>query len=264
LRRHDYPRAAAMLLGETLALAALLGSLLKTEGRLIVQAQGDGPISLLVAEYHDHGALRGYARLDENAAQTLSHAHRLPPRELLGEGALAITLEQEDRVPHQGFVDLEGETLAACAENYFQTSEQTETRIRLAVGEVVDATGQATWRASGILLQRIAADDARGDPEEDWSRAGYLFATLTDEELIDPALASDRLLYRLFHEEGVRMGEPAPLRDQCTCDEGRLAAVMKKFTTEEVSDLIEPDGKLHATCQFCARKYKIDPAALSA
>lgn len=264
LRRHDYPRAAAMLLGETIVLAALLGSLLKTEGRLIAQAQGDGAINLLVAEYHDRGALRGYARLKEGAAQDLTHAHRLPPGDLLGAGALAITLEQDDRVPHQGFVDLEGETLAACAENYFLASEQTETRIRLAVGEVVDAEGQASWRASGILLQRIAADDARGDPEEDWSRVGYLFATLTDEELLDPDLASDRLLYRLFHEEGARMSEPQMLRDQCTCDEGRLVAVMKKFTAEEVSDLIEPDGMMHAKCQFCSRNYKIAPKALRA
>ena len=176
LRRHDYPRAAAMLLGETIALSALLGSLLKTEGRLIAQAQGEGLISLIVGEYREGRALRGYARLREDAAQHLTHAHRLPPRDLIGEGALAITLDEgEGRVPHQGFVDLVGETLGVCAENYFDTSEQTETRIRLAVGEVIDAQGKATWRAGGILLQRIAADDARGDPEEDWSRASILF-----------------------------------------------------------------------------------------
>lgn len=256
-----------MLLGETIALAALLGSLLKGEGRMIAQAQGEGLISLLVGEYRevegDSSALRGYARLRADAAQHLHHAHRLPPRDLLGDGALAITLDEgEGREPHQGFVDLEGDTLGACAEAYFRVSEQTETRIRLAVGEVIDADGNASWRAGGVLLQRIAADDARGDPEEDWSRAGFLFATLTDEEILDPDLSADQLLYRLFHEEGVRMSEPTPLVDQCTCDEGRLVAVMRQFTAEEVTDLIEPDGFLHAKCQFCARTYLIAPETL--
>lgn len=265
LRRHDYPRAVAMLLGEALSLAALLHALLKSEGRLIVQAQGEGPVSLLVAECGEQGALRGYARLREGAAELLRAAHRMAPRDLLGEGALAITLDQgENRAPHQGMVDLNGASLGECAEAYFRVSEQVDTRIRLAIGEVVDAQGGASWRGGGFLLQRIAADEARGDPEEDWSRVGYLFATLTDEEMVDPDLPADRLLYRLFHEEGARMGEPSGLRDQCSCDEGRLVAVMRQFKAEDVSDLIEPDGFLHAKCQFCARDYKIDPKALGA
>lgn len=264
LCRHDYPRPVALLLGEALTLAALIGSLLKIEGRLVVQAQGEGLVPLLVAE-HSSGGLRGYARLAEGAAEQLARANRIPPAELLGAGSLILTLDRGPSVaPYQGIVALNGDTLAACAENYFRTSEQVDTGIRLAVGELMRADAPSTWRAGGILIQRVASDDARGDTREDWSRASILFGTLKDEELIDPALPADRLLYRLFHEEGVRMETPTPLDDRCTCNEERLTALMRTFPTDELQDLIEPDGHLHARCQFCAREYLIDPKAVGA
>lgn len=265
LRRHAYPRAVALLLGEALSLAALIGALLKVEGRLVVQAQGEGPVTLLLAEHRADGGLRGYARLAEGAEERLAGAGRLPPAALLGAGALALTLDQgEDMAPHQGVVALEGDTLAECAENYFRSSEQVETRIKLAVGEVMTPHAPALWRAGGVLMQRIAADAARGDPAEDWSRARILLDSVRDDELLDPDLGADRLLYRLFHEEGARMADPAALEDRCSCDARRLAALLKRFTAEEVSDLIEPDGKLHARCQFCARTYLIAPEDLGA
>lgn len=264
LHRHDYPRPVAMLLGEALTLAALIGSLLKTDGRLVVQAQGRALVPLLVAE-HSNGGLRGYARLAEGANTKLARANRLPPSDLLGAGNLVLTLDLgEEAPPFQGVVPLEGETLAQCAESYFRVSEQTDTAIHLAVGELIIGDAPSKWRAGGMLMQRLASDDARGDTEEDWRRASLLFGTLTDEELIDPALPADRLLYRLFHEEGVRMAAPSTLEDRCTCSEGRLTNVMRQFPAIELHDLIEPDGKLHARCQFCAREYLIDPAKVGA
>lgn len=264
LHRHDYPRPVAMLLGEALTLAALVGSLLKTEGRLVVQAQGKGLVPLLVAE-HGNGGLRGYARLAEGANTKLANANRLPPGELLGAGNLVLTLDLgEDAPPFQGVVPLEGDTLAGCAETYFRVSEQTDTAIRLAVGEVISRDAPTTWRAGGVLMQRLASDQRRGDTEEDWNRASVLFATLTDHELIDPALGADRVLYRLFHEEDVRMARPSTLEDRCTCNEQRLTNVMRQFPAIELHDLIEPDGYLHARCQFCAREYLIDPAKVGA
>jgi molecular chaperone Hsp33 len=261
LRRHAYPRPVAMLLGEALALAALVGSLLKAEGRLIVQAQGEGPVSLLVAEHGAGGALRGYARLGEGADAKLAGAHRLAPRDLLGAGQMLITLDQGGGKPmHQGVAALDGDTMAACAEHYFRASEQTETRIRLAIGEVIAADAAPLWRGGGMLLQRIAPDDARGDVEEDWRRAGILFGTVEDQELVDPDLPADRLLYRLFHEEDARMAAASPLADRCTCNAERLTAVMRQFPHDELRDLVEPDGLLHARCQFCAREYEIAPA----
>jgi molecular chaperone Hsp33 len=258
LRRHDYPRPVALLLGEALTLAALVGSLLKVEGVLTVQAEGDGAVPLLVAEYRSGGALRGYARV----AADPGAMDRLPPRDLVGAGALTLTLDQgDDTTRMQGVVSLDGETLAECAESYFTRSEQTPTRIALAVGEELGA-GCATWRAGGALIQRIAGDEARGFTEDDWTRAQLLFATLGDAELVDPALPIDRALYRLFHEDGVRMSAPASLVDRCTCDKGRLTALLRRFTPEETADLLEPDGMLHAKCQFCARAYVIDPTEL--
>lgn len=260
LRRHDYPWPAAMLLGEALTLAALLASLLKSEGRLVVQAQGEGLMPLLMAEHTQGGGLRGYARLSEGAARQLAGAPRLAPAALLGSGTLVITLDRGgEQASYQGVVPLEGDTLAQCAERYFRISEQTETRIALAVGEAT-GDGAACWRGGGLLMQRVAADETRGDPAEDWNRATHLFATVSDEELIDPDLPMDRLLYRLFHEERVRMTEPAALADRCTCSRERLLDAMRQFPPEELRALAADDGMLHARCQFCAREYRIAPS----
>lgn len=259
LRRHEYPRPVAMLLGEALTLAALVGSLLKAEGRLVVQAQGEGPVPLLVAE-HGAGGLRGYARIAEGAHDRLAKENRMAPAALLGSGNLVMTLDLGDgKTAYQGIVELKGETLAACAENFFRVSEQTDTAIKLAVGEVTEREAPASWRAGGVLMQRVAGDQARGDTAEDWNRASILFATLRDEELVDPGLSAERMLYQLFHEEGARMTEPTALEDRCTCNEARLTGVMKQFPADELRDLVEPDGNLHARCQFCSRSYTIAP-----
>jgi len=263
LRRHDYPWPVAMLLGEALALAALVGSLLKADGRLVVQAQGEGPVTLLVAE-HGAGGLRGYARLADGVREKLAHATgRMPPAALLGVGSLVLTLDLgPGHEPYQGIVSLEGDTLAQCAETFFRASEQTDTAIRLAVGEVVTGDAPPIWRAGGLLMQRVASDDRRGDTAEDWSRATILFSSLRDEELIDPAIGAERLLYMLFHEEGARMGEASVLDDRCSCNVERLTALMTQFPEEQLRDLVEADGALHARCQFCSREYKIAPEAV--
>lgn len=263
LRRHDYPWPVALLLGEALALAALVGSLLKADGRMVVQAQGEGPVTLLVAE-HGAGGLRGYARLAEGAAEQLANmTGRMSPSALLGAGHMVLTLDLGPGFePYQGIVALEGETLAQCAETFFRVSEQTDTAIRLAVGEVVTRDAPPTWRAGGVLLQRVAGDAARGDTEEDWRRATILFASVRDEELLDPALSCDRLLYMLFHEEGARMGEAVALDDRCSCNAERLTSLMKQFPRDQLEDLVEPDGALHARCQFCSREYALSPESV--
>lgn len=264
LRRHAYPKPVALLLGEALLLAALVASLLKSHQRLSIQAQGEGPVPLLVAEHRAGGLLRGYARLRDGEAERLAFAHALAPAELVGEGALAITVDQgPDMDQVQGVVPLEGATLAACAEHYFAASEQTPTEVRLAVGESITGAG-GLWRGGGLLIQRLAGDAARGDTEEDWRRACYLFATVTPAELLAPELGADRLLYRLFHEEGVRMGPPQPLRDDCPCEAARLVAVLSRFSPEELAEFLEPDGLVHARCQFCAREYRLAPEEIRA
>ena len=260
LTRHDYPEPVANLLGEACALAALVGASLKFEGRLIIQAQGDGPVAFVVADYDTTGALRGYCRYDADRVAAVSTGFVRPgAKSLLGEGVFIMTLDQGgDTERYQGVTPIEGETLALCAEHYFAQSEQTPTRVRLAVGQVQD-DGPARWRAGGVILQNIAEDDARGATRDAWETAQALFETLGEDELIDPLLPAERLLFRLFHETGVRMFEPHTLKAFCRCSEDRIKGVLRSFPTEERAEMVEADGLIRVTCEYCSRTYELTP-----
>jgi molecular chaperone Hsp33 len=266
LTRHDYPPAVANLLGETCALAALVGASLKFEGRLIVQAQGNGPVSYVVADYDTEGALRGYCRFDaERLAEMQGEAAGFRPlgaKALLGEGVFIMTIDQgADMERYQGVTPIEGETLALCAERYFAQSEQTPTRVRLAVGQADTGEGPK-WRAGGILIQNIAEDQARGETAEAWTEAQFLFETIGEDELVDPRLTPETLLYRLFHEQGVRLFPAQPLRAFCRCSEERILTVLGSFGAAERAGMVEPDGRIHVTCEYCSRVYKVEPEAV--
>jgi molecular chaperone Hsp33 len=265
LTRHDYPEAAANLLGEACALAALVGASLKFDGRLILQAQGDGPVAYVVADYDTTGALRGYCRYDaERVAEASKGFARPGAKTLLGDGVFIMTIDQgAGGERYQGVTPIEGETLALSAEHYFAQSEQTPTKVRLAVGQV-QTTGAPTWRAGGLILQNIAGDEARGSTEDAWETAQAFLVTLGEDELIDPTITPERLLYRLFHETGVRMFEPQPLRAFCRCSQDRIEGVLKSFPVSERAEMIEPDGKIRVTCEYCSRTYAIEPEAVGA
>ena len=260
LSRHDYPEAVANLLGEACALAALVGSSLKFEGRLIVQAQGDGPVSYVVCDYDSDGALRGYCRYDAARVAEVSQGFALPgARTLLGDGLFVMTIDQgPDMERYQGITPIEGETLALCAERYFDQSEQTPTRVRLAVGQLQTDAG-LIWRAGGMMLQNIAEDDARGSTQDVWERAQALFATLGEDELVDPLAPPEVLLFRLFHEDGVRLEQARPLKDFCRCSQDRIMTVLQSFSAEERADMVEADGRIRVTCEYCSRVYAIAP-----
>ena len=258
---HDYPEPVANLLGEACALAALVGSNLKFNGRLIVEARGAGPVRYVVADYDTSGGLRGYCRFDADEVEAVSTGFQRPgARTLLGEGVFMMTVDQGGEMDrYQGMTSIDGETLALCAEQYFAQSEQTPTRIRLAVGRE-----EGGWRAGGFLIQYIAADEARGDTMEAWVRTQAFFETLGEDELLDTELSSDRLLFRLFHEDGVRVFGSKPLRAFCRCNQERIEAVLKSFDRAEREDMVEDDGKIHVTCEFCSRVYAVAPEALEA
>jgi len=260
LTRHDYPEAVANLLGEACALAALVGSNLKFEGRLIVQAQGDGPVAYVVADYDSNGGLRGYCRYDADRVATVSQDFARPgAKTLLGQGVFIMTLDQgPDTERHQGVTPIEGETFALCAERYFAQSEQTPTRVRLAVGQADRGEG-ARWRAGGMLIQAVASDDARGDTEEAWTRAQAYFETIGEDELIDPLLSGEQLLFRLFHEDGARVFDAKPLSAFCRCSVDRIKGILAQFPAEERADMVEADGKIRVTCEYCARVYAVAP-----
>jgi molecular chaperone Hsp33 len=260
---HAYPEPVANLLGECCALAALVGSNLKFEGRLIVHAQGSGPVRYVVADYDTTGALRGYCRFDPaEVAEAAQGFARPGARSLLGDGVFIMTIDQgPDMDRYQGVTAIEGETLALCAEQYFAQSEQTPTRVRLAVGQADDGAGPV-WRAGGVLIQNIAEDLARGSTEEAWERTQALFETLGEDELIDPMLSSNTLLWRLFHEDGVRVFESKPLKAFCRCSQDRIEGVLRSFGPEERAEMVEPDGLIHVTCEYCSRVYAVKPEAL--
>ncbi|MBX7249893.1 MAG: Hsp33 family molecular chaperone [Caulobacteraceae bacterium] len=256
LRQHEYPEPVANLLGEACALAALVGASLKFDGRLIVQAQGDGPVAYVVADYDTSGSLRGYCRFDPARVDELSHGYARPgAHTLLGKGVFVMTVDQgPEKDRHQGVTPIEGETLALCAEHYFAQSEQLPTRVLLGVSE-----HDGAWRAGGAMIQLIAGDLSRGDTEEAWTHVNALFQTLGEEELTDPELPADRLLYRLFHEDGVRMFDPKALRAACRCSAEGVLGMLRAFPISERAEMVEGDGMIRVTCEYCSRVYEIEP-----
>lgn len=248
LTRHDHAAPVRALMGEALALAAALASALKFTGSFSVQARSDGPVSLLIADCTDVGALRGYARVDKTA--------ELPPDatagQLLGKGYLAFTVDQGlDREPQQGIVSLEGNSLADMAEHYFALSEQFPCKVYLAAAQT-----PAGWRAAALVVERIAGSgglptDASAEAqEESWRTAVILADTITPGELLDDTLTPERLLYRLFHGEGVAVDRPRPLRFGCRCSRAKLGGILEGFAQDDL-DHMAVEGDIIMTCEFC-------------
>jgi molecular chaperone Hsp33 len=242
IKRHDYPRWAAHLLGEAITLAVLVSASLKFDGKVLVQAQGEGPVSLMVAEARSDGGVRGYLRIDKEKWERLDR--------------ILLQPNDPDQSPWQSLVPVEGATLGDCAQTWFTQSEQIPTRVRLAVGEISEPGGTKRWRAGGALIQQVAGDAARGATDEPWDNARALFDTITDLELADPDISSARLLFRLFHENGVRLETPRSLADKCTCSEEKLLTTLRQMPKDEIESLAEADGAITADCQFCGRLYR--------
>ena len=279
LSRHDYPAPVARLLSEVIALTVLLGTSLKFEGKLIVQTQSDGPVSFLVADFTAPDGVRGYARFDPLAVAAAKAAGRTEPHELLGKGVLAFTIDQGEHTQrYQGIVALDGETLEEAAAAYFRQSEQIPTRVKLASAELFDRDAEGkprhSWRAGGMVVQflpdapeRMRQPDLHGgdgytahefEEDDTWAEAQMLTATVAPEELTDPDLGVERLLYRLFHERGVRVYDAQPVRDRCSCSREKLKTVLSSFSAEEIESTVE-DGEIRVTCEFCSTVYRFDP-----
>ncbi|HVR60192.1 MAG TPA: Hsp33 family molecular chaperone, partial [Pseudolabrys sp.] len=252
LARHAYPQPVAKLLGEALVLTAMLGSALKIDGRFILQTQSDGPVRMLVVDFTAPDKVRACARFDKDRLAAAVASGKTDGGALLGKGHLAMTIDQgPDMNRYQGLVALEGSSLEDVAHEYFLRSEQIPTRVRLAVAEELRAGSDGPthrWRAGGIMLQflpkaperaRVADLDPGDAPEgvephtveEDdaWVEGQALISTVEDIELIDPALSSERLVYRLFHEPGVRVFRASPLRAECSCSRDNVEAMLRSF-----------------------------------
>ncbi len=278
LARHGYPAPVARLLGEAAALTVLLGSALKMEGRFQLQTRSNGAVDMLVVDFDTPDRMRAFARFD---AQLLAEAQAkggATPAALLGSGHLAFTIEQGKELSrYQGLVALAGQGLEEAAHEYFRQSEQIPTLVRLAVAESLTGTG-SSWRAGGLMVQFLPdASEGRRPPDlppgdapegveihetpedEAWAEARALAATVEDHELVDPLLSSERLLYRLFHERGVTVFDPQPVREACRCSDQRIRDMLRQFTPQERKDMIGDDGRIGVTCEFCSSHRDFDP-----
>lgn len=285
LTRHGYPDAVARVIGEAAALTAMLGSALKFQGRFQLQTKTDGPIEMVVVDFDAPDRLRATARFDKDKLDALEAAS---PKtgELLGSGYLAMTIDQGSEMSrYQGVVALEGQNFEEAAHQYFRQSEQIPTQVRLAVAEQFE-NGRHTYRAGGLMVQflptsperRRQADlspgdipeghpsnDLAGSAEDDaWVEAKSLMNTVEDHELVDPSVSSERLLYRLFHERGVRVFDGAPLHEECRCSQTRVMSMMRRFSAEDRRDMVGDNGRIGITCEFCSRFYDLDPAEVEA
>jgi molecular chaperone Hsp33 len=279
LTRHEYPEPVSRVLGEALALTAMLGSQLKFDGRLILQTNTDGPLGFMVVNYETSGKVRGYANFDRDRVAALGQdATPLDDAALLGAGHLALTIDPGgDMERYQGIVALGGGSLSDAAHEYFRQSEQLPTFVKLAVARHF-AGGVWRWRAGGIMVQHLTAqggdliperDDGAesgwvlGTDDDNWRRVEILAQTAEDHELLDPLLTPDRLLYRLFHEEGVRTALPQGVAMHCRCSRDHVGVFLKSFGMEKLADMRDADGAVTVTCEFCATPYRFTDADLT-
>jgi molecular chaperone Hsp33 len=275
LTKHDYPEPVGKLLGEAIVLTTLLGSSLKFDGRFILQTQSDGPVSFLIVDFQAPDRLRAYARYDAKRLKGGADSGSL-----LGKGHLAMTIDQgPDMSRYQGLVALDGGGLEAAAHEYFLRSEQIPTRVRIAVGEEFRGgeRGKHRWRAGGLLMQFLpkAPERARqadlhpGDAPEGtvphtvaeddaWVEGQSLISTVEDVELIDPDLSGERLLYRLFHERGVRVFKPLAMHARCSCSREAVSSMLQSFDAKDRAEMVK-DGKVVVTCEFCSSIYVFTP-----
>jgi len=264
LSAHALPEPASRVLGETLALAAVLGTALKLDGRLTVQTKSNGPLDLITVDYYGAQGdkpkgVRGFARLNEEKFAALGPSPSF--EQLMGKGSLAITIEpRTGEQTYQGIVALSPDGIGASAETYFGQSEQLPTAIKLAAAPLFEAGKSApSWRAGGIMLQ-VTPDAQRSD--DDWERLSLFLKTVEPIELVDTSLPAETLLWRLFHEDEARVLPAEPIAFRCDCDGDRIASILKGYSPEDRAGLADPDGIIRARCEFCGTVHEIKPDAL--
>jgi molecular chaperone Hsp33 len=266
LSAHALPEPAARAVGETLALAAILGTSLKLDGRLTVQTKSDGALDLMTADYYGASGdvpigLRAYGRLDKERFAELPAPVDFAT--LAGDGSLVITIEpQRGGQTYQGIVELSPAGIAASAETYFAQSEQLPTVLRLAAAPLyLPGKAEPSWRAGGIMLQ--ATPDGLG-ADDDWERLAAFLTTVEDIELLDTTLPAEQLLWRLFHEDETRVLPYQRVEFRCGCDASRITSVLKSYTPQAREDLADPDGIIRARCEFCGKTHELRPEQIAA
>ena len=265
LARHAYPKIVAILQAEALALAACLSSTIKYDGVFTLQAKGDGLVRTLFADITHAGALRGYASsVDDCAAlqaEALVHDPMGPVRleHVMGNGYIAFTVDDgRTNGRYQGIVELDVKHLSDAAMRWYENSEQVDTAVVCAAAE--DSEG---WQAVAIMLQRIAAEGgevdsiswidgaAQAKSDDAWHTAKTLLSSVTKNELLDPALSPENIIFRLFNTMSPHSAPARPVTDQCRCNDEKIEAMLQQLDSDEVEDLADEDGNLTITCEFC-------------
>ena len=241
ISRKSYPKSLEKLLGEFVAAIALLRDIVKIDGVLSIQCKGEGQLKTLMAECDEQQNLRAIAQWDEEQA----FPEQASLKELLANGYLVITIEPRQGNRYQGIVEIVGDSLAQCLEQYFFQSEQLPSRVWLA------ADGA---QAAGLFLQRLPAEQAKDGDEDAWERFVHLATTVKDEELL--TLDTTELLHRLYHEEELRMYDSKTMQFGCSCSRQRTLDAIASMGAEEIRQIISEEGSIKAECQFCAEVYE--------
>lgn len=241
IKNHHYTPEVANIVGELLVATSLLTATLKFEGKIVVQIQGDGPLKLAVINANESLELRGTARVEGDTAG-------LSFKELIGKGHLMITVTPDDGERYQGIVELSQDTLSGCLEEYFKQSEQLATSIILHASNIDKA------QAAGLLLQTLPA--VNDDHQEQFQHVSTLAATVKAEELFN--LNNEELLYRLYHQETVRLFEPDAISYQCNCSRERCLSSLASIAPQEIAEMLEENGSIDMHCEYCASDYHFE------
>jgi molecular chaperone Hsp33 len=258
MKRHDYPPPVSSLLSEVVTLALLLSAMLKYDGIFTLQIQGDGPIRLLVADVTGTGEVRAHAGFDPAAVKEhLKHRKSGDQTyyHLLGKkGRMAFTTDPggEQAQRYQGVVELKGGSITEGVQHYFTQSEQIKTAFKVGVHPQ-----DGLWRTGAVMIQKLPGEKGEDAASlEDWTRAAMFLNSCTEGELVSPVLSSRDILYRLFHEEGVRVYPPRPVAFKCRCTRVRVEEVLRTIPRKEVEDICKKEGHVSITCEFCSEEYK--------
>lgn len=268
IRPHCYPPPVAAIVAEALALGVVLASSLKYDGVFTLQLQGEGPVRLIVVDVTSEGDVRACARFEADGVGRLGAVAEAPIPRLFGAGLMAFTVDQGPATErYQGITALEGARLGDCAHAYFRQSEQLETAILLCTSDFSGAPEPP--RAAAIMIQRLPPSLADLFAEDDWRRAVMLMSTATAGDMLRPALPSAQILYRLFHEEGVRVFRQRALRHRCRCSRERVVRTLSAFPRDQLAAMAEPalggrGPRVVVVCEFCKARYELALAELSA
>ena len=284
LAQHDYPAQIEALVAEMALLTALIGQTVKLRWKLSLQVRGDGPARLIATDYYaptEEGAparIRAWASYDKDRLED-----GVEPYSLIGNGYFAILIDQgQGNQPYQGITPITGASLAACAETYFAQSEQLPTRFSLSFGRSSEPGRDESWRAGGVMLQKMPKASPFANPEggsgedglleardildedegENWTRANVLLDTVDQLELIGPSVAPTDLLVRLFHEEAPRVFDAQPVQFGCTCSEDKVRQSLSIYSAKDIAHMTTDEGIVTADCQFCGAHYEFAPQTL--